>query len=192
MDYEKMIEAFRAETEQEVQDRETTLAYIQANRSTVLFRENKIAHMTSSGFIMNPALDKVLMVYHRIYNSWSWTGGHSDGERDLMRTALKEAEEETGVTEFSAPLDELLSLAILPVPAHWKNGRYVGVHLHFAPSVLLLAEETSALRVKEDENSGVRWLKVSELDRYVTEAEMLPVYRRLIEKSHALRRSGRV
>ena len=62
MDYERMIEAFKAESDQEAKDQETMLAYIRGNRSTVLYRENKIAHMTSSGFIMNPSLDKVLMV----------------------------------------------------------------------------------------------------------------------------------
>lgn len=192
MDYERMIETFRAESDQEAEDQETILAYIQGNRSTVLYRENKIAHMTSSGFIMNPSLDKVLMVYHRIYDSWSWTGGHSDGERDLLKTALKEAEEETGVETFWAPMKELLSLAILPVPAHYKGGRYFSVHLHFAPSFLLLAEEDCPLRMKEDENAGVRWLDADALERYVTEREMLPVYQRLIGKARALRRSGKI
>ena len=192
MDYERMIEAFKAESDQEAEDQETILAYIRENRSTVLCRENKIAHMTSSGFIMNPSLDKVLMVYHRIYDSWSWTGGHSDGERDLLKTALREAEEETGVETFQTPMKDLLSLAILPVPAHYKGGRYVSVHLHFSPSFLLLAEEDSPLRVKEDENAGVRWLDADALEGSVTEREMLPVYRRLIEKARSLRRSGRI
>ena len=164
MDYERMIEAFKAESDQEAEDQETILAYIRENRSTVLCRENKIA----------------------------WTGGHSDGERDLLKTALREAEEETGVETFQTPMKDLLSLAILPVPAHYKGGRYVSVHLHFSPSFLLLAEEDSPLWVKEDENAGVRWLDADALEGYVTEREMLPVYRRLIEKARSLRRSGRI
>ncbi len=46
--------------------------------------------------------------------------------------------------------------------------------------------------MKEDENAGVRWLDADALEGYVTEREMLPVYRRLIEKARSLRRSGRI
>ena len=34
------------------------------------------------------------MVYHNIYNSWSWLGGHADGETDLLAVALREVKEE--------------------------------------------------------------------------------------------------
>ena len=49
--------------------------------------------MTSSGLIFNKNLDKILMVHHNIYNTWSWTGGHADGEDDLLKVAIKEAKE---------------------------------------------------------------------------------------------------
>ena len=31
------------------------------------------------------------MVFHNTYGSWSWIGGHADGERDLERVALRES-----------------------------------------------------------------------------------------------------
>ena len=34
------------------------------------------------------------MIYHNIYNSWAWTGGHADGNENLVEVALKEAEEQ--------------------------------------------------------------------------------------------------
>ena len=37
------------------------------------------------------------MVYHNIYDSWSWLGGHADGETDLLAVALREVKEETGL-----------------------------------------------------------------------------------------------
>ena len=40
---------------------------------------------------MNKDKTKVLMIYHNIYNSWSWTGGHADGDEDLLYVAIKEA-----------------------------------------------------------------------------------------------------
>lgn len=45
------------------------------------------------------------MIYHKIYNSWAWTGGHSDGDNDLLHVAMKEAKEETGIKDdYEHPL----------------------------------------------------------------------------------------
>ena len=46
--------------------------------------------MTASAWVVNKDRSKVLMVYHNIYNSWSWLGGHADGETDLLAVAIRE------------------------------------------------------------------------------------------------------
>lgn len=46
-------------------------------------RVNPLIHLTSSAFVLNPEKTKTLMVYHNIYDSWSWTGGHGDGMEDI-------------------------------------------------------------------------------------------------------------
>ena len=63
----------------------------------VLTRDNALCHFTGSSWIANADRTRVLMVYHNIYRSWSWTGGHADGESDLAAVALREASEETGL-----------------------------------------------------------------------------------------------
>lgn len=45
------------------------------------------------------------MAYHNIYKSWAWTGGHSDGDSDLLNVALKEAKEETGLENLKVLSD---------------------------------------------------------------------------------------
>ena len=45
-------------------------------------KENQVAHMTASSWLLNATYDKVLMIYHNIYHSWAWTGGHADGDRE--------------------------------------------------------------------------------------------------------------
>mgnify|MGYP002237558723 CR=1 FL=1 len=53
--------------------------------------------MTASAWVVNKDRSKVLMIYHNIYNSWSWLGGHADGETDLLAVAIREVREEAAL-----------------------------------------------------------------------------------------------
>ena len=46
---------------------------------------------------------------------------------------------------------------MLTVDGHMKRGKYVSSHLHLNVTYLLIADDTDALTVKPDENSGVKW-----------------------------------
>ena len=174
------IRNYTPKNEFEEQDKKVMLAYIEQHKDNILTRENELAHICVSGFILNEKLDKVLMVYHNLYNSWGWTGGHADGDGDLLAVAMKEAREETGVQHFR-PLSGLpQSLDILPVWSHYKKGKPINAHLHLNVTYLLIADESEQLTVKEDENSAVGWIPIDEIDTYCREPLMLPVYEKLI------------
>lgn len=128
----------------------------------VFTRDSKLAHMTASGWVVNPGRDKVMMVYHNLYNSWSWMGGHADGDQDLLRVALREVREESGVKQVRPLLEEIFSLEVLTVNGHEKRGEYVPSHLHLNVTYLLEAEEDQELIAKPDENSGVSWFGLEE------------------------------
>ena len=172
---------------QEAADKETMLAYMDTFPHNILTRDNAFAHTTASSMILNEAGDKVLMIYHNIYRSWAWTGGHSDGEIDPLVTALREAKEETGIQELKV-LGGLASIDILPVIGHVKRGKYVSSHVHLNYSYLFEADQEQPLRIKEDENSQVGWIAVADLEQMVSEPDMIPVYKKLI--AEALRRKG--
>ncbi|WP_294377156.1 NUDIX hydrolase [uncultured Clostridium sp.] len=167
--------------EQEKQDKKLILKCIN-QYDDILFRENPIAHITSSGYIVNRNRTKVLMIYHNIYNSWSWTGGHADGDKDLIHVAVKEAVEETGIKNFKVLSNKILSLDVLTVNGHIKNNKYVSSHLHLSVSYLLEADEHEELIVKEDENSGVMWIPINEIDKYSTEPYMIKLYKKFNTK----------
>ena len=118
--------------------------------------------MTASAWTVNKARDKALMVYHNIYQSWSWLGGHADGEADLLAVALREVREESGVRTLRPVTEEIFSLEVLTVDGHWKRGQYVSSHLHLNLTYLLEADEAEALTVLEAENSAVRWFPLEE------------------------------
>ena len=140
-------------------------------------------HFTAAGFIFNPQRTKTLMIYHNIFNTWAWTGGHADGESDLLKVALKEAEEETGAV--CRPIDKEACFAdIIPVMAHTKRGKPVKEHVHLNLSYALECDEDALLRIKPDENSGVGWLDIATLAQHIApeDGHILAIYRRIIKK----------
>lgn len=182
MKYIDDIKKYRPFNEQERKDKNIILDCINKYEN-ILTRENEICHITSSGFIVNKRRDKVLMIHHNIYNSWGWTGGHADGDKDLLNVAIKEAIEETGVKNVYPITNDICSIEILPVNSHIKKGKYVASHLHLSVAYILEANEEDELFIKEDENSGVRWILMDEIDKYVNEEHMIGVYNKLINKA---------
>lgn len=147
--------------EQEDNDKAVIIDFIEKN-SDAFMRTNLIAHMTASSWVVNKAHDKVLMIYHNIYDSWAWTGGHADGDTDLLAVALRECCEETGIKNVRPVTDNIFSLEILTVDGHEKRGRYVPSHLHMNVTYLLEADESDTLHICEAENSGVKWFTLDE------------------------------
>lgn len=83
-----MLNAYLPFNEQEEKDRAMILRWIETQPDAFL-RSNNVAHITVSAWVVNPARTRVLMAYHNIYHSWSWLGGHADGETDLPAVALR-------------------------------------------------------------------------------------------------------
>ncbi len=166
-------------------DREIILKYISENED-VLTRDNEIAHMTASAWIVNKDRTKVVMIYHNLYDSWAWVGGHADGDEDLSFVVRKEIEEETGLTNVKSLKDGAVGVNIITVDQHMKRGKYVNSHLHFDVEFLFEADEADALRIKEDENSGVKWVDINEVEDITNEPKMKKIYRRLNEKLRLL------
>jgi len=187
--YREQIEKFNPESIQEKTDKRVMLEDIDLIGDEVLERSSELAHLTSSGFIMNRSLTKTLMIHHNIYNAWGWTGGHVDGDRDLLEVAVKEAMEETGLSSVAALTEDMVTLDIIPVPAHMKRGKYVGVHLHLNTTYVLIADEGETVSVKEDENSGVKWIEIEDMEKEVNEPKMIPIYKKIVEKAKMIKRN---
>ena len=176
------IENYEPLNEQEARDKEVMLKYI-LNNENCLMRENLIAHFTVSLWTVNKARTKTLMVYHNIYQSWSWIGGHADGIEDLCSVAMRELQEETGVSNASLVSRDIFSLEILTVDGHIKKGAYVPSHLHLNVTYLAEADENEKLVVNEEENQAVKWWTFEEALKVSTEPWFVEnVYKKLIER----------
>lgn len=177
----QQIERYEPFNEQEESDKRLILQYMDTFPD-LLTRENEMAHFTASCWIANRDQSKVLMAYHNLYQSWAWLGGHADGEADLLKVAMREAGEESGITDAVPQSKEIFSIEILGVDAHRKRGKHVSAHLHLNVTYFFYADDTLPIRAKPDENSAVRWIETGRVLDEVSEPEMRVVYQKLMEK----------
>lgn len=182
MNLKEEIENYKPYNEQEEKDKQMMIQYLNTF-DDVLTRKNEFGHFTASAWVVNKEKTKVLMIYHNIYKSWAWTGGHADGESNLLDTAIRELKEETGVENVKILKDGIFSLEIVCVNGHIKNNKYVSSHVHLNLTYLLEVDEKEVVRIKEDENSGVKWIKIEDVAKASNEKWIIEnIYKKLNEK----------
>lgn len=178
----KQLEKYKPFNEQEESDREVILKMLRDEKD-IFYRKNLCAHMTASAWVVNREGTKTIMVHHNIYNSWSWMGGHADGNENLLEVAVREVKEECGVKSARPASEEIFSVEVLPVSGHMKKGKYVPSHLHLNITYLIEADEAEKLSIKEDENSNVGWFTFSDAVTASSEEWFKErIYAKLIEK----------
>lgn len=176
------LERYRSADEEEEAERQSFRQFVDAYGNKVFDRENLVGHFSSSCWIVNKERNKVLMIYHNMFKTWAWVGGHSDREADLLAVALRETKEETSLKEVSALVDEPIDLNVMVVHNHYKRGVFVPRHLHYNVVYCLEADETEELMSKPDENSGVLWISFDEVKDYCADDGVLPYYNRIMKK----------
>jgi ADP-ribose pyrophosphatase YjhB (NUDIX family) len=139
--------------------------------------------------VVNKTMDKILFAFHNIYKSWSWVGGHCDGNPDMLEKAIEEAQEETGVLNITPFNNDILMIDTILVTNHIKRGHYVPDHLHLNATFLLVACEDDQVTSKPDENSGVRWFPIVTVLESVNEERMKVVYQKAFDKIETFRKS---
>lgn len=129
-------------------------------------------HPTASSFVLNKRKDKVLFIYHKKYNSWSWIGGHLEDGETPIDASIRELEEESGLRE--KPFSKT---PILVQKLRARN------HFHYDVCYLYIVDEETPLKVNTIETDGISWIPLSKLEHYVTEKHMLPIYNEIIKRS---------
>jgi len=181
----KQIEAYVPFNEQETRDKAQILRFLRSGEQ-LLTRENPVVHLTASAWVVSPDRKQAIMVYHNLYRSWSWMGGHADGDPDLLRVAKKEVMEECGLRELTVVSPDIFSLEILSVAGHEKKEQYLSSHLHLNATYLFEADPAQPLRIKPDENSAVGWVRVEDIPQKTNEAWFRErIYSKLCQKANS-------
>lgn len=188
MDIVEALQKYLPANEQEAADRAFILQRLESDPD--VFDRTAVAHMACSIWTVDPTFTQTLLVYHNIYNSWSWIGGHADGQRDLAAVALRELAEETGVADarlVPCGPGNIVSCEVLTVDGHEKRGAYVSSHLHLNVTYLAVADPTQPIRIKPDENSGVKWVPLDDAVSLSSEPWIRDrIYRKLFAKTRDL------
>ena len=135
-------------------------------------------HITGSAWIVSDDASKALLVHHAKLNKWVQPGGHADGDENILAVALREAEEETGLSNFKIE-SSIFDIDIHTIPA--RND--FPEHQHYDIRFLLRANEDEPVLVSE-ESHDVKWIPMDQLKNYTTERSVLRMREKLAQKSH--------
>lgn len=116
-------------------------------------------HITGSAWLLNPAGDKALLTLHRNLKRWMQLGGHADGDSDVLRVALREATEESGIEGIIPLCGEIMDVDIHPIPARPAKGE--PAHFHYDIRFLMRApHERFAI---SDESDDLAWWSLEDI-----------------------------
>ncbi len=115
-------------------------------------------HLTGSAWIVNGRGDKVILLRHAKLNKWLQPGGHADGDFNLHRVALREAQEETGLRSLHSISSNIFDLDIHTIPAF----RNEPSHFHFDVRFAFRAAEEEPF-VRSSESKDITWAPLDNL-----------------------------
>src|SRR5215470_3175175 len=167
MDAGTLLGRYRPRGEAELRDVERVRALVRDAANPWL--RSLPLHLTASALVVHPDSGRVLLRWHRRQQAWLQVGGHGDpGESDPLAIALREAEEETGLTDLTPwPDGHLRHVAVVPVPAGGNEPAHEHADLRF----VLATGEPGAARA-EAPDAPLRWLPARDALEATSEANL--------------------
>lgn len=131
-------------------------------------------HITGSAWIVSHKRDYALLTHHLKLQKWVQLGGHSDGHPNTFDVALREGQEESGLTSIKPLSDEIFDIDVHTIPTHGKEPE----HLHFDLRFLFEADANEPFLRQEEESLDLRWIPLNQIDQYTKEEAVLKMARK--------------
>jgi 8-oxo-dGTP pyrophosphatase MutT (NUDIX family) len=141
-----------------------TLARFVKTESECFNRSLQTGHVTGSAWIVDPGRSRALLTHHHKLDRWLQLGGHADGDNDILRVALREAREESGLDRIRPLSEDIFDVDVHPIPARDTEPR----HLHYDVRFLLEADAEAPL-VISSESKDLAWVNLSDIARFTAE-----------------------
>ncbi|QUH26538.1 NUDIX hydrolase [Serpentinicella alkaliphila] len=176
MDLIKLINQYYPDSEDEIKDKNSIIEFL-SNNDIFLGKGNTSGHITGSTWIVDKHKNKVLLTHHRKLGKWLQLGGHTEENENILDSALREAIEESGLTNL-----KVLSRDIFDVDVHLIPRRKNELeHYHYDIRFLIEADDTETIVISK-ESINLKWLPLSEIDLYSNEQSI----KRMVKKTTGL------
>jgi 8-oxo-dGTP pyrophosphatase MutT (NUDIX family) len=155
------LEAHRPADEKEAADVAFVRAFLLAHPADAHLRAQPLGHLTGSGFVLDASRERVLLLHHRKLDRWLQPGGHGEGETDPRLIALREIEEETGLSGGDLapfPDERLLDVDVHRIPARPGEPEHPHLDLRYG----FVADVGAEARLSE-ESRALQWFPVNGL-----------------------------
>ncbi len=151
----QLLAAYRSSYPEEQVYREKMLRFLDTC-SDCFLRSCRVGHFTASAFLLNPEKTHALLLHHAKLDKWMQLGGHCDGDSDVLRVAIKEAQEESGIQKIRAIRPAVFDIDIHLIPPYKEEG----AHYHFDIRFLLHAYETDQV-IQNHESKALQWFEIT-------------------------------
>ena len=181
----RLLTNYRPRLMDEVAYVRRAIAFIERNEN--VFERAAPVHITASAWVVSPDRERVLLLHHRKYSEWFPPGGHADGDADVLRVALRECAEETGLDPAHI---KLIEPAIFDVDIHdVPTVGQVPAHGHI--DIRFVVEIDDRLPIPgNNESHEVKWFslyEVMQMNRFRSTYRMLEKTRAMRNPVHVLR-----
>ena len=155
------------------------IGYIEQHEDC-FYRELWPVHVTGSAWVISPDRNQVLMMHHKKHDQWFQPGGHADGDADIVRVALRETSEETGIDLSRIKLldSDVFDVDIHSIPAMGNEPQHEHIDIRF-----LVEIDDSVAVPGNDESHQVLWVSLYEVARFNNNRSTY----RMLEKTRQLR-----
>ena len=152
------LHAYRGVDECEEQHRMTILKQVEATPQW-WHRETLPGHVTGSAFVVDTQVEQLLLHHHLKLDRWLQFGGHDEGERSPVETAVRELSEESGLSSFEFFGDPaIFDLDVHEIPARGP----MPAHDHLDVRFLFVASMDQKLQPADGESRTLAWFPLEE------------------------------
>lgn len=141
-------------------------------------RTNLEKHIVADAYLLSSSLDKILLTHHKALGYWLPFGGHSDGDSNSLHVALREAFEESGISNIDTGEGKIFDVDIHTIPENKKKNE--PEHKHIDIRFIFTTPEKNF--VVSDESDTLAWFDIHEFEDMILNSDYFSGTNRVIAK----------